>query len=459
MLITFKVNNFLSFDTQIEFMMQAGTVRGGELNHHVIKGKGRNDVDILKSAIIYGANASGKSNFIKAIEFAKNVILNGLTITATENKHFRLDAQRIEQPTTFEFEFKSNGKMYAYGVVLSLKNRKIQEEWLFELLKTTDKPVFERKVLNNGKSNIELNLKLDSDGKNRFNVYKKDIKDTQLFLSEINDKDIEGIQNIEAFKDAFSWFKHHLAIIYPATKLGELNFFGKENEMEITVLEFLEIFKTGIQGLETIEQNIDSRISGDWQERILNILNSAEVDSIFTTKLNETAAYTFSKNPIGKLKMFKLNTKHSVRNSDEMVSFELEDESDGTRRIMDFIPVLLGLSKTNKTYLIDEIDRSLHPELTQKILDVFFLNTQDIESQLIATTHESSLLDLNLLRRDEIWFVEKDREGASKMYSLEQFKPRHDKEIRKAYLQGRFGAIPFVANVKDLGWLKELSKN
>jgi uncharacterized protein len=457
MLITFKINNFLSFDTQIEFMMQAGTVRGGELNHHVIKGKGRNDVDILKSAIIYGANASGKSNFIKAIEFAKNVILNGLTITATENKHFRLDALSIEQPTTFEFEFKSNGKMYAYGVVLSLKNRKIQEEWLFELLKTTDKPVFERKVLNNGKSTIELNLKLDGDGKNRFNVYKKDIKDTQLFLSEINDKDIEDIQNIEAFKDAFNWFKHNLVIMYPDTQFKELDFVLSNDDRKLALSELLEIFRTGVQGIETIEQDVDTQISSEMQESILNAFRLLNTKNI-ALEIGKNS-YAFSKSALGELKMLKLNTKHSVRNSDEMVSFELEDESDGTRRIMDFIPVLLGLAKTNKTYLIDEIDRSLHPELTQKILDVFFLNTQDIESQLIATTHESSLLDLNLLRRDEIWFVEKDKEGASKMYSLEQFKPRHDKEIRKAYLQGRFGAIPFVANVKDLGWLKELSKS
>jgi uncharacterized protein len=457
MLITFKINNFLSFDTQIEFMMQAGTVRGGELNHHVIKGKGRNDVDILKSAIIYGANASGKSNFIKAIEFAKNVILNGLTITATENKHFRLDAQSIEQPTRFEFEFKSNGKMYAYGVVLSLKNRKIQEEWLFELLKTTDKPVFERKVLDNGKSAIELNLTLDREGKNRFDVYKKDIKDTQLFLSEINDKDVEDIQNIDAFKDAFNWFKHNLVIMYPDTQFKEFDFLSNNDERKIALSKLLEAFRTGIQGIETIEQDVDTQISSEIQEGMLNALRIMNTKNV-GLQMGENS-YVFSKNALGELKMLKLNTKHLLRNSGEMVNFDLEDESDGTRRIMDFIPALLGLAKTNKTYLIDEIDRSLHPELTQKILDVFFLNTQDIESQLIATTHESSLLDLNLLRRDEIWFVEKDKEGASKMYSLEQFKPRHDKEIRKAYLQGRFGAILFVANVKDLGWLKELSKN
>jgi uncharacterized protein len=457
MLITFKINNFLSFDAPIEFMMQAGTVRGSELNHHVIKGKGRNDVDILKSAIIYGANASGKSNFIKAIEFAKNIVLRGLTEVTTENKHFRLDTQNIEQPTQFEFEFKHNGKMYAYGVVLSLKNRKIQEEWLFELLKTTDNPIFERKVLENGKSDIKLSLTLvDAESRNRFDVYKKDIKDTQLFLSEINDKNIDDIKNIDSFKDTFGWFKNGIEIIYPDTKLKGLSFVGNDEEMKTAFSLFLEKFKTGIQGVETIEQDIESKFSSEFQEKLLNDLSENNAKGIRIEVGRKT--FSFSKNALGELKMLKLNTQHSVKNSNEMVSFEIEDESDGTRRIMDFIPALLGLAKTDKTYLIDEIDRSLHPELTQKILEVFFSNTISQESQLIVTTHESSLLDLSLLRRDEIWFMEKDKDGASKMYSLEQFKPRHDKEIRKAYLQGRFGAIPFVSNVKDLGWLKEMSK-
>ena len=451
MLITFKISNFLSFNEQVTFMMQAGPVR--ESMHHVIKGKGRNDVDILKSAVIYGANASGKSNLIKAVEFAKNVIVKGLSKTISDNKHFRLDNTNVNKPTQLEFEFKHNGKMYAYGVVLSLKERKIKEEWLFELLKTTDKPIFERKVLENGKSDIVLSLKLDKEGNNRFDVYRKDIKDTQLFLSEINDKNVDDIANINAFKDAFDWFKDNIVIIYPDTQVNNLNFVGNNEEMKDAFGHFLAMFKTGIQGVETVEQDVDNTFPTKLKEEILSDLNEKEVKGV-TLKIGKNT-FTFSKNEQGELKMFKLNTRRTLNNSTETINFELEEESDGTRRIMDFIPALVGLANTDKTYFIDEIDRSLHPELTQKILETFFNNTQDIESQLIVTTHESSLLDLSLVRRDEIWFVEKDKNGASQMYSLEQFKPRHDKEVRKAYLQGRFGAIPFVSNVKDLGWLKK----
>jgi uncharacterized protein len=455
MLITFKISNFLSFDTTTEFLMQAGTVR--ELSHHVIKGKARSDVDILKSAIIYGANASGKSNFIKAIDFAKQIIINGLSKNILDNKHFRLDKTNVHKPTQFEFEFKHNGKMYAYGVILSLKNKKIKEEWLFELLKTTDKPIFERKVLENGKSDIDLNLKLEAEAKIRFDVYKKDIKDTQLFLSEINDKNMDDVQNITPFKDAFDWFDHNLVVLYPDTTLQDLSFIGNNQVMKNAFCYFLTQFKTGVHAVETMEQDMDISFPNEIQEEILNNLNERKGNAV--NIIIDKKTFTVSKNELGEVKIFKLHTKRTINNSNEMENFEIDEESDGTRRLMDFIPILLGLSKTGTTFLIDEIDRSLHPELTQKILEVFFENTQNIESQLIATTHESSLLNLNLLRRDEIWFVEKDKNGASQMYSLEQFKPRHDKEVRKAYLQGRFGAIPFVASVGELGWLKEISKN
>jgi uncharacterized protein len=457
MLLTFKISNYLSFDEEVSFIMQASSVR--ELGHHVIKGKGRNDVDILKSAVIYGANAAGKSNFVKAIQFAKNIIVKGLlnSNVFTEGKYFRLDTTATNRPTQFEFEFKHNGKMYAYGVVLLLKDKKIKEEWLFELLKTTDKPIFERTVLDNGKSSIQLHLSLDKEGRNRFAVYEKDLKDTQLFLSEINDKNIDDIKNIQSLTDAFDWFKNQIVIIYPHTRLEGLNFVGNNEEMKQAFGHFLKTFKTGVQAVETIAQEIDPKLPTKIHNTILNDFAEKDVKGITIQISGKT--FNFSKNQDGEIKMYKLNTKRAMKNSAEMIDFEIEEESDGTRRIMDFVPALVGLAKTEKTYVIDEIDRSLHPELTQKILETFFSNTSGIESQLIVTTHESSLLDLSLLRRDEIWFVEKDNNGASQIYSLEQFKPRHDSEVRKAYLQGRFGAIPFVSNVNDLGWLNTLSNN
>lgn len=451
MLITFKVSNFLSFNANIEFSMRSGNVR--ELDTHMIKGKGRNSVDILKSAVIYGANASGKSNFIKAVDFAQDLIIGGFSEVLTENKYFRLEKNSQDKATQFEFEFKYNEKMYAYGIVISLKERKVREEWLFELLKTTDKAIFERKVLANGKSEIDYsNVKLDAKTKNRFEVYQEDLKDNQFFLAEINEKNLAEIKAVQAFHDVFDWFKNHLTIIFPESKPQGLGLMGNDDKMRTHFCHFLKLFGTGIDNIISVEKEIKNYFPNELLEEMLK---NWDKDADFASLQNEGSFFSIIKDKNGNLQLLQLNTQRKINHSDtELINFDIDDESDGTQRMIELIPALLTLVHKNKTYLIDEIDRSLHPELSYKILKTFFANTQGIESQLIVSTHESSLLDLDLLRRDEIWFVEKDKNGASQMYSLEQFKPRHDKEIRKSYLQGRFGAIPFISNVENLGWLK-----
>ena len=126
-------------------------------------------------------------------------------------------------------------------------------------------------------------------------------------------------------------------------------------------------------------------------------------------------------------------------NPDDM--FEYSDESDGTKRLFDLVPILYDVGK-DSVILIDEIDRSLHTKLSQKFLEMFYENNKDNTCQLIATTHDSNLLDLDLVRQDEIWFVERDDFHSSQLYSLNRFKERFDKKIDKEYLLGRYGAIP-----------------
>ena len=127
------------------------------------------------------------------------------------------------------------------------------------------------------------------------------------------------------------------------------------------------------------------------------------------------------------------------------------EESDGSIRLIDFIPMLIDLKLNTSVYLIDEIDRSMHPMLSQKLLEYYFaFLDKERDTQLICTTHESNLLDLEIIRADEVWFVEKGKDGASHLTSLAEYKPRED--IRKGYLQGRYGAIPFFASIKSLKW-------
>lgn len=133
--------------------------------------------------------------------------------------------------------------------------------------------------------------------------------------------------------------------------------------------------------------------------------------------------------------------------------FDLGDESDGTIRLLDFVPALKDVISKRKVFIVDEIERSIHPLLIKKLVGKFSLD-ENSTGQLIFTTHESNLLDQELFRQDEIWFVEKDKAGSSDLYSLSEFKEHKSIDIQKGYLSGRYGSIPFMGNLEDLNWHK-----
>jgi AAA15 family ATPase/GTPase len=145
-----------------------------------------------------------------------------------------------------------------------------------------------------------------------------------------------------------------------------------------------------------------------------------------------------------KMPFFKMMTfVHDIPNSNDRVLFDFLEESDGTIRLLDLIP-LLGDVQNDRIVIIDELDRSLHPMLTKHIIETCVKNSMHTESQLIATSHDVNLLDPDLIRRDAIWFVKKNRNMGSVLYSLEEFKTRNDKDLRNAYLEGLYGAIPYI---------------
>jgi hypothetical protein len=147
----------------------------------------------------------------------------------------------------------------------------------------------------------------------------------------------------------------------------------------------------------------------------------------------------------------RLKTQH-LSEEGKPVPFDIEEESSGTQRVMQILPILADAKAGNRVYVIDELDRKLHPLLSRLFVEAFLEMGKAQNSQLIFTTHETSLLNLDLLRRDEIWFVEKDRAGASHLYSLASLNVRPDIKPERGYLQGRFGAIPFIGGIQSLGW-------
>jgi AAA15 family ATPase/GTPase len=427
--------------------------------------EGKSGLDILKAGIIYGANASGKSNLVKALGFMKEVVINGLKDTLTFNKHFRLEKGNNNKPSLFEVEFQYQNKVYNYGFAILLSKKIIVEEWFYELNKNSQVPIFERQKDEKGNIKLDISLKFGKGEKNQKNKLRlqligENLADNQLFLTEVSEKNIKNIPQAQPLLDAYKWFDDVLMIVFPHSKFGGIDYIGDSNEMTQTFCKFLDIFNTGINGLESKLLDFEKTLSylpNEIKVEILKTLQNNEGEhTIFEINGEPYITHKDEKDESINFKIKKLMTKHRIKESEDYELFEINrEESDGTRRIFDFIPALLMLANQESIFVIDEIDRSLHPILTKNIVDLFLKNTVGIPSQLIVTTHESSLLDLNFIRKDEIWFMEKNEIGESNLYSLDEFKPRADRmQIRKDYLLGRFGAIPFIANIEDLGWLK-----
>lgn len=432
MLIRFRVKNFLSFKDEVELSMVAG--RAKKHPNHVVQHAGNSGADLLRTAIVYGANASGKSNLIKAINFAKTMVVDGVRPKASiPRKPFMLDPEFITQPSTFEFEIHYKGKLYEYG--FSLDSKHIHEEWLNEIRPKSEKTLFRRITSSDNKIELHFGIKTSKKDHDFVQLVARGTPSNRLFLKESVER------NIKYFSDVYNWFEEVLLVIFPQS-LHTLAPIGFEDETDFgkLLVEHLQRFDTGVCGfiLQPISEPLTELPKG-----LLEDLEHEITGEDKSVIIGPDRQRYFVKKEEEQLKIFKLLLRHRDKSCEADTLFEMDEESDGTIRLLDLIPNLYPRDlEQNAVIIIDEIDRSLHPNLSYDYILTFLQIAA--KTQLIVTTHESNLLDLDLIRRDEVWFVEKDKHGASSLYSLEEFSPRYDKDIRKGYMLGRFGAIPMI---------------
>ncbi len=441
MLVRFVVSNFLSFDEEVEFNMLAGSFKTHK--EHVYKSS---KLDILKAAAIYGSNGAGKSNLIKSLEFMQDLIIDGEISKSIEDKKFKLNSDNQQKPATFEIEFTLNSKVYVYGI--ALKNSIIEEEWLYETFISADaKKIFERKLDKNNKISIVLTPKYQKTKKDKLLIELMEenlLKKNELFIGKTESLKIEELSQIR------DYLEKGIIIIYPHSKSQSLvPAITTSSKFKSFANELLSTFDTGVKelGVESIE--IDKFFGEDDIELKNEIISELENEKSVLLHTN-----------LGGVLIIKEKNKIVVKsvvaihqdNKGKEITFDLKMESDGTQRLLDFIPAIDGILQKELTIIIDEIDQSLHPTLLYTLIKKV-MSDNSSKGQFIFTTHESNLLDLNIFRQDEIWFVEKDKlKSCSHLYSLSEFKPRYDLDIRKGYLQGRFGAIPFMADLENLNW-------
>ncbi|MGH1338803.1 MAG: AAA family ATPase [Aureispira sp.] len=448
MLITFSIENFLSFKERHTFSMVAG-MGGRNKAHHLIKKTSKKDVNLVKTAVLYGANASGKSNLVKAIHFGQQLLLKGTVANnLLDFQPFKLDKKNLKRPSRIEFEIKHKGRCYAYGFLFD--KHQIQGEWLYVIDNKRSKPIFER---DHNQFDLQPLQARNSTKQAQFLEFiAMGTPENQLFLTEISHRNVqEHVTAIDDLLQVIDWFQNTLTIWYPHSKTPGLEFELHQSERLTTMYkEFLSYFDTGIDGISLEEIEMDqTELPEHVKENVKNSLlhRSSDKTTAIIDNPVKNIRYFFSKNEYDEISVCKLMTKHRIAGTDNEVSyFDIHEESDGTQRIMDFIPMLVDLLAGDNVFIVDEMERSLHPNLIYELLELFLEHSTDISSQLILASHATALLTQDLLRKDEIWFVKKDQAGASSIYSLEEYNIRFDKKIRKDYLIGRYQAIPKFGN-------------
>lgn len=440
MLIRISVENYKSFDQEEKLSMVSSSKIQGHKNHRVkIK-----QTQLLKYAVAYGANASGKSNLVKAFAFIKSTLLDGLPLGSADDFCRNRESNKTRE-SVFELQFTVGDAFYAYGFSTILSQRTITEEWLYELLQNGEShPLFFRK---GGKAAVlGETVNTTAAERGRFAVYSEDFagQDARLFLSEMNrGKKYAEDSNLKFFSQAFGWIINNIIVINPNIGISNTEAYYNDESLE-NISNLIQTFDTGVTNIKTKKITIDEMGKMIPAEIIQGIF--ADIKTRMQL-LNQQAMQMTWRFDDG---FFNIRIKGNeepeittlvLRHGKSAFEFSFVEESDGTKRLFDLIDMLLT-DRPDAVFIVDELERSLHPKLTEHFLRLFMEAHEEVRMQLVFTTHEDTIMEQSLFRRDEIWFVERNDDNASRIYSLDRFKERYDKVLGRAYLEGRYGAIP-----------------
>lgn len=395
MLIEFSVGNYLSFKETVTFSLVASKVVSyyEELDENNVFNFD-DELKLVKSAAVYGANASGKSNLIKAMGFMTRFILTSFKETQVGDeidvKEFKLNTQTVDKPSFFEIVFILDQTIYRYG--FEVNKERVISEWLFHVPKVKEINLFQRNF-----DQIEVKKQFEKQGKEIF----ERTRPNALFLSvvaQFNGKIATNISLLFTKKiNVLSGLHEHLYHKYTMAQ------FQKDPDPIIQLIKQLDL-------------------------DIYDIILEFNRIKIIHKKYNDQGE-------IVSLEKFDLN----------------EDESEGTKKLFAFAGPILETLTNGKVLVIDELDAKLHPLITQTLINLFNSKTTNPKNaQLIFTTHDTNLLNNKIFRLDQIWFTEKNNQGASDLYSLIEYKVSSDASLESDYIKGKYGAIPFIGNLEQL---------
>ena len=433
MLIEFSVENYRSFKDKKTLNLIASA--GKELPNNIFKAqiKGEDVPPLLKSTAIYGANASGKSNLIRAAFEMGTFIVNTTSMTEGDEINvtpFLLNKHSQNKPSIFEFIFIAEGVRYQYGY--SATKVRVEEEWLIAYPLGRPQKWINRAINpSTGKSTIKFGEHL-LDPNSQKEQYHKLTRDNELVLSK-------AIQlNSEHLKPVYNWFKKYLWVLpqrpfySPATTLNYM----RKNDVAINrLVNLISSADVGIVGFDTKAKKFELNALPQEVRKLLKggLKNKAIVSKIGKSRIEVETIYSI----------------HRSADSDKTIKFEFEEESDGTRKLFTLAGYILNCLEDGGILIIDELNSSMHPMMVEYIIKLFSNSSTNIgNGQLIFSTHDTTQLDNTLFRRDQIWFTERSKDGSSDLYPLSNFSPRKDESLEKGYLRGKYGAIPYLGEFK-----------
>ncbi|WP_409523238.1 AAA family ATPase [Nitrincola sp. MINF-07-Sa-05] len=425
MIVRFGCSNYRSINKYQELLLTASSLHD-EQSFLIDKPSSFNE-KLLPCAGIYGANASGKTNILLAINYLVRAVVTSHRSNLEDQvvvNSFKLGSDD-DRPSSFDIDFICADIHYHYGFTIG--NDRFEEEWLFEYSYIQRKS---RKILFHRKFNQEEEFYFGSTLKGHNKQLSDLTKENSLFLSVAANSNHEQLGKIyKFFKDSFHFrFSQNLVSEIIANEVKKTGTIDK-------LSQFMSKLETGISRLDIVSEEIP-----DFEKNIRKKLFSA-----FPAELvgNDEA---FKKQQEQQTREV-LRTVH-ISESGEEVVFPLEDESLGTRAAIALLAPLFDTLNNGGTFIIDEIESSLHPLLTLEAVKLFNdPSVNKMNAQLIFSTHETSVLCGGILRRDQIWLTEKDFSQGTVLTPLSDFRTRKTDNIRTGYLDGRFGAIPFFGDI------------
>lgn len=444
MLLKYRVSNFKSIGHDIELSMFPTTPDIDEKYTKTIQTRA-GSWKILRRSAFFGPNASGKSSIIESIDFARDFIVEGIPSgKGTGINQFKGEFEDLDHQSVFQFVFLAeNDEVYEYG--FSVDTRQVYEEWLMILTEKGFEPLFERQTDTEEKTIIEITSKFarrKSKDRELAELLKETIKEkqkNQLFLYKLYDN---GIKKVEPVME---WFRS-VQVIFPRSKVRFLPIrISIDVDFQKFISDSLSKMDTGVVQVLSVSDELDFHDFAEEAHLPKELIRDIEEKRQGMFSIGGKY-YIFGEKNNNRMTLIQIKFEHRLNS--KSVQFDLEDESDGTRRLLDLLPMIFAKDQSSRMiYFVDELDRSLHTKLSKYLLKLFLENSEESNCQIIYTAHDTNLIDLDSFAQDEIWFVEKRLSGETKIKPMSDFEIKKNQDVLKAYLNGRFGAIPVIKGV------------